>query len=354
VRKEEEYFHFSFEALVTTVLIRGEGVAASCCAQLLVDQAGLRVVVETAFRPKLPAIMLGEVTQRLLEDVFSRRDLLQGLPQIRKRVVLWGESADPLTLPHSAVVVNEQELLDRIHRQVPPVKREDRSDAPTLSADWTIHTARRLPSSAVEHHFGSRMASVAAVKLRPGHDAEVCWVESLEHGWLFLLPTESGDGWLLAAGDAVESLLERSRLVAEQIGECGEVRGQFPAHPRMADPLCEPGWLACGTGAMSFDPLCGDGTGHAAREAILGAAVVRAASEGASVDRLLAHYRTKLLAGFRRHLASCSGFYQSGHRGPWWNSELEELRRGREWCSRQLDGASGFRYRLNGFSLDPL
>ena len=257
---------------MTTVLIRGEGVAASCCAQLLVDQAGLRVVVETAFRPKLPAIMLGEVTQRLLEDVFSCSDLLQGLPQIRKRIVLWGESPEPLTLPHSAVVVNEQELLDRIHRQVPPVKREDRSDAPTLSADWTIHTARRLPSSAVEHHFGSRMAAVAAVKLRPGHDAEVCWVESLEHGWLFLLPSESGHGWLLAAGDAAESLLERSRLVAEQIGECGEVRGQFPAHPRMADPLCEPGWLACGTGAMSFDPLCGDGTGHAAREAILGAA----------------------------------------------------------------------------------
>lgn len=339
---------------MTTVLIRGEGVAASCCARLLVDQAGLRVIVETAVRPKLPAIMLGEVTQRLLEDVFSRRDLLQGLPQIRKRVVLWGESAEPLTLPHSAVVVSEQQLLDRIHRQVPFVQRDVHSDAPTLSAEWTIHTARPLPSSAVEHHFGSRIAAVAAVKLRPGHDAEACWVESLEHGWLFLLPSEPGSGWLLAAGDALESLLGKSRLVAEQIAESGEVRGRFPAHPRMADRLCERGWLACGTGAMSFDPLCGDGTGHAAREAILGAAVVRAASEGADVDRLLAHYRTKLLAGFRRHLESCSSFYQSGHTGPWWTSELEELRCGREWCSRRLEGAAGFQYRLNGFSLEPL
>lgn len=339
---------------MTTILIRGEGVAASCCTQLLVDQPALRVIVGTAVRPKLPAIMLGEVTQRLLEDVFSRRDLLQGLPQVRKRVVLWGETAEALTLPHSAAVISEQDLLDRIHRRLPPVQREDHSDARTHSAEWTIHTARPLPSPAVEHHFGSRMAAVADVKLRPGHDAEACWVESLEHGWLFLLPSEAGYGWLLAAGDAVESLLGKSRLVAGQIGEIGEVRGRFPAHPRMADPLCEPGWLACGTAAMSFDPLCGDGTGHAAREAILGAAVVRAASEGADADRLVAHYRTKLLAGFRRHLESCSGFYQSGHRGPWWTSELEELRRGREWCNRQLDVAARFQYRLNGFSLEPL
>ena len=30
------------------------------------------------------------------------------------------------------------------------------------------------------------------------------------------------------------------------------------------------GWLACGTAAMGFDPICGDGTGYAVREGILG------------------------------------------------------------------------------------
>lgn len=338
---------------MSTVLIRGGGVAAACCAQLL-DQGGVQVIVENAARPELPAIMLGERTQRLLEDVFSRRDLFQGLPQVRKRVVLWGEGPQALALPHSAAVVSERELLDRIHRHVPAVQRERHSNAQTLSAQWTIHAARPLPPSVLEHHFGSRMASVVAVKLRPRHDAESCWVESLENGWLFLLPSGAGNGWLLATGDAAESLLEKSRLVAEQIRESSAAHGRFPAYPRMADPLGAPGWLVCGTGGMSFDPLCGDGTGHAAREAILGAAVVRAASEGADVDQLVAHYRTRLLAGFHRHLEACFSFYQSGHRGPWWTSELEELSRGREWCSRMLAGLAGFRYRLNGFSLEPV
>ena len=54
---------------MTTVLIRGEGIAGSCCARLL-DQAGLQVCVAKVNRPKLPAIMMGEITQKLLMDVF--------------------------------------------------------------------------------------------------------------------------------------------------------------------------------------------------------------------------------------------------------------------------------------------
>ena len=38
--------------------------------------------------------------------------------------------------------------------------------------------------------------------------------------------------------------------------------------------MCGPGWLSCGTAALSFDPICGDGTGHAVREGILAAAVI--------------------------------------------------------------------------------
>ena len=47
--------------------------------------------------------MLGEGTQRLLGDIFERKELFDGLPHIRKRVVSWGVNASPLVIPHSAI-----------------------------------------------------------------------------------------------------------------------------------------------------------------------------------------------------------------------------------------------------------
>src|SRR5581483_3691871 len=125
--------------------------------------------------------------------------------------------------------------------------------------------------------------------------------------------------------------------------------GQFPASPRMADPLGEPGWLACGSAAMAFDPICGDGTGNAVREAILAAAVIRAAARGESEERLLAHYRARLIAAFRRHLELSLAFYRAGDGGAWWDGEIGAMERGIAWC-REREGR--FWYRLNGFELE--
>ena len=102
-------------------------------------------------------------------------------------------------------------------------------------------------------------------------------------------------------------------------------------------------WLACGTAALAFDPLCGDGTGHAIREAILAAAVLRAIQRGANVDELLNHYQARLVAGFKRHLSVCSEFYGSGGLGPWWQAAAESIREGLAWCDHQLNSAGEFR-----------
>jgi hypothetical protein len=322
-------------------------LAGSCCSRLLRD-AGVHVALETLNRPKLPAIMLGDTTQKLLRDVFDREDLFAGFPRIRRRVVLWGSQGEPITLPHSAVVASEKELLDRIQQGLEPsehVKSE--------SLDWTIFASSPLPPSSVEHHFGSRPATASAVSLESQCDAESCWTESLENGWLFLLPVENRTGWLLSVGDSAESLLAKSRLIKKQVGELRPSRGTFPSHPRVAFPLSGRGWLSCGTAALGFDPLCGDGAGNAAREAILGAAAVRAAAIATDdADDIAAHYQARLLGGFKRHLALCFEFYKSGHSGPWWENQLEELQRGLSWCSQQIEGSNGSRFRLNGFTLD--
>jgi hypothetical protein len=273
--------------------------------------------------------MLSAAAQHLISDIFQRDDLFGDLPVIRKRVVAWG--AAPVTLEHSAVVVSEEVLLDRLG-----------TVSGDAQADWTICAGPPLPAATVEHRFGSRVASVVKVEMKG--DADACWIESLEDGWLFL-----NSGWLLAVGASAEALVERSELVQQQIAWLGSDRGEFPASPRIVAPLGGEGWISCGTAAMAFDPLCGDGTAHAVREAILACAVIRAADDAGDFDGLLAHYEGRLTAGFQRHLAQCRQFYSSGGGGAWWKSETQSVDEGLAWCAERSEAA--FRYRLEGLEL---
>ena len=185
-------------------------------------------------------------------------------------------------------------------------------------------------------------------------DQEACWIESLENGWLFLLPGGEGSGWLLSVGDSVESLLPTSRLIKDHVGELRPSRGTFPSHPRVALPLSGPGWLACGTAAVGFDPLCGDGPGSAIREAFLGSAVIRAATESSDSGNVIAHYEARILSSFGRHLAQCFEFYKSGRSGSWWDRQVDDLQAGLSWYSQQRARLDASRYRLTGFRLEPV
>lgn len=310
------------------VSIRGDGIAARCCAHLL-GQAGFRVSFEPGGRPRVPAIMLGDAAQQLIRDIFGQDHLFRDLPRVTKRIVQW--SRDRVELDHSAVVVSEEVLLNRLG-QAP---RQE------IEADWTICAAPPLEAS--EHRFGSRMAAATPVELKAGAQTNACWIESVEDGWLFL-----NSGWLLEAG---ERPVEKSKLVKEQIARFGSTTASFPASPRMVLPLGGSQWIACGSAAMGFDPLCGDGTAHAVREAILASAVIRAVARGQEPGPLLAHYEARLTAGFERHLAQCREYYRSGGSGAWWTAEAESARRGIEWCQRKMDSHGAFRYRLQGLEL---
>jgi hypothetical protein len=270
--------------------------------------------------------MLSDAAQHLIRDIFGRDDLFRGLPRITKRVVAWG--AAPVEMPHSAVVISEEALLAALPS----------SSIEIAKADWTIYAAPPLPAEASEHHFGSRMASTFKVEMK---DTETCWMEAVEDGWLFL-----NSGWLLSVGG--EDLLRKSTLVRNQIDGVSSSAVRFPASPRMVSPLGGDGWIACGSAAMGFDPLCGDGTAHAVREAILASAVIRASANG-DVEGLVAHYEGRLTAGLLRHVGVCRAFYSSGGAGEWWKAELAAVDLGMEWCRGRLVG--DFRYRLEGFEL---
>jgi len=329
---------------VTRIIIRGDGVAAYCCAYLL-SKAGHEVTLEPVDRPRLPAIMLSDHALALIRDIFDRADLFRDAPHIRRRMVAWGPDSTPLALDHSAVVVSEAILLKEL---LPSLTPSDSAPA------WTIFASRPLPAPAEEHPFGSRMASAIAVRLKDASAAETCWIESLENGWLFVIPNAPGSAWLLAVGSTPAALLSESGIIQEQIAEAQTSAGQFPAYPRIVSPLSGDRWLACGTAAMAFDPLCGDGTAHAVREAILASAVIRAVANDGPVDGILAHYQARLTAGFRRHLALCREFYTSSGNGPWWRTELDSIQQGIDWCDTRLKSHGEFRYQLKDFELHAL
>jgi hypothetical protein len=290
--------------------------------------------------------MLSATTQRLLTDIFPGIELFDGLPRISQRVVKWAPGSTPLTLPHSAIVVSEETLLQRMQEALSAHSPE----TSTENKDWRIVSSRPLPETSEELHFGARTGAASPVTLARDCDPETAWVESLPNGWLFLLP-DAARGWLLSVGASATSLLAESTLIASRISSFDNHGQSFPCHPRIANPICGSGWLACGSAALGFDPLCGDGAGHAAREAILACAIVRASMQGGDSAELTAHYRARLLAGFERHLAVCAGFYGSGAGGAWWVEQVNATEEGLNWCRTQLSAFGAFKYRLEGFSL---
>jgi hypothetical protein len=296
--------------------------------------------------------MLSEPAQALIREIFGRKHLFRDLPRIRKRIVAWGRSASPVELDHSAVVVSEELLLNSLG-PAPSNAAAGVDINADVNADigWTVFASMPLPVAAAEHRFGSRIASAMQVELKPEAKPAACWIESIENGWLFLIANAPGSGWLLSVGLRPHELLDQSRLIREQIAGCQPAASHFAASPRIMAPLGEPGWIACGTAAMAFDPLCGDGTAHAVREAILASAVIGAAARGDDPVQLMAHYEARLTAGFRRHLAHCLQYYTSGSGGPWWESEAESVAHGLDWCGRRLSTHTTFRYRLDGFEL---
>jgi hypothetical protein len=332
--------------MTTGVVVRGDGVAAACCVRSLTAHP-LPVSMVMARRPKLSAVLLSESTQSLLMDLFVDRTLFQGLPRISKRVVAWGRDAQPVVLPHSALVIPEQDLLERLWARVPNQPQETQD-----TAAWEIISSRTETGEREEKHFGSRIAFVSEVQLRPAADREACWAESLDAGWLFLFPVHGASACLISVGEPAPALLAQSRLIAPQVETPINQAAQFAAYPRVLSELCGSGWLACGTAAMAFDPLCGEGVANAVREAILASAVVRAAAQGGNANDLLAHYNSRLMRGFLRHLQVCQHFYMTGGTGPFWTAELQLLQQGIEWLSQRLSVQE--RYRLVGFELLPI
>jgi hypothetical protein len=328
------------------VHIEGDGVAAACCAQLWTE-SGQAFTSSRVVRPKLGAVLLSRQTVALLAEIFPSVDLVSVGHPIQKRVVAWGPAAEPITLPHSALVISETDLLGRLWAQV-------RVPVQPPAGEWKFLSSGA--SGLQQRAFGTRVASVVRAVFHREVDQSACWIESLDSGWLFLLPRGVNESaTLIAVGETPGELLGHSRVIAGLIRSLEGPLAEFAAYPRIADPVCGQGWLACGAAAIGFDPLCGEGTGNAARQAYLATAIIAAIRKGEPVDDLLAHYASRQMHGFLRHLQICLGFYQGGGSGAFWRSEAALLQQGIEWAGRVLHKhAKPPIYRLVGRQLEAI
>jgi len=321
-----------------TIALRGEGVAAACCAALL-TRAGLALAIDRVSRPPPPVVMLGDQALALVRDVLDRPTLWSDAARIDRRVVAWGRS-DPVALPHAATILSGQAIEAAMGEFLVPV-------AAPSPPDFTIHAAPPFPFGEFRR-FGTREATARAVGIHQSDDRSACWIESVADGWLFLIPEGEGQGWLLSVGDGGEALLAESRLIAPRITPLDGPGTRFQTSPGLLCPPRIDRALACGSGALSFDPLCGDGTSQAAREAILASAVAIGIAEGGDAEALQAHYEAMLTAAMRRHLLMCMDFYRSGGDSPWWQDQLAGLIEGHAWCTERLGRMPEPRFLLKG------
>ncbi|AHE54783.1 hypothetical protein [Sphingomonas sanxanigenens] len=319
------------------VMIRGGGVAAACCAHLL-GLNRIAVTMAPADPAPAPVVMLSDMALGLIRDVFAAPDLFAGLPRITRRIVAWG-GGDPVAMPHAATIVAGAAALL-------PVTETGGA----ATTDLTIHAAAPLPGGETRR-FGARGATAAPVALRDPADASDCWIESVESGWLFLIPAGTGQAWLLSVGADMEAALRQSRHVARRVRLAEAPRQSFDPSPRIACPPSGADWIGCGTAAIAFDPICGDGTAQAVREAILVSAILAAIGDGGDAQALRAHHDAMLLATMRRHLQLCAPFYRTGGQGDWWRAAHDALAEGHDWCTTRLAHAPEPRYMLQGYRL---
>lgn len=215
-----------------SLAVRGDRIAASCCFRLLA-RAGLSATWNRNRRARIPALMLSESSQRLLADIWEH--VIATRPHASGRM----GPACPAALSRSCGCGGFRGgILARLHQDLRPA-----TDPASCPAEWTLLASGPLPEFVEDLQFGSRIATASSAKLKAGAPAEACWIESVDEGWLFLVPGGES-AWLFSIGSPAADLLPKSRLIANQIASVLEAESEFPSYPASPTPSVPPGgWL---------------------------------------------------------------------------------------------------------------
>ena len=281
-------------------------------------------------------VLLSEATARLLAALWGDPLLLAGTHPIRERAVSWGAAPDVDVLPAPGIAIDVDDLIQRLAEGLClPLGAADAAS----DAAWIVDTRPGSigPSDADPpmHAFGGRHAWISQVELRTDSRHDLCVMESVADGWAFLLPT--GGGFASLQFVSIPSCVPPSspaevgaatRVIRDAIGKFGAWSDPIPCMPRVRLPPARAGRLAVGEGALAFDPISGDGVGHALRGVVLAATTLHEIVSGEEIAECLNDYANTLRRAMVQHIQTCIGLYRDASLAAAWQEEIGAMEAG--------------------------
>ncbi|HKR21998.1 MAG TPA: hypothetical protein VJS17_05345 [Pyrinomonadaceae bacterium] len=314
--------------------------------------------------------MLNAVTIQLIHDIFGDVNyVLRGAHPVNRHYINWGDNRPGEFTPSSGFTLTADVLSTRLFDLLRWDSRliiDGESDAES-KFDWDVYAAntRRIGNTDISsRRFGQRYAISFDVTLRDDVDCTTSFIEATPRGWLFLAPLGQGRAVLQAVvPDEPRNFIATTRTLLASTKEIKRNVEEFKLAHRPFAIDCAPeklsrmhgaNWLATGTAACSYDPLCGDGTGYAIRAAILAAAVLEGIDRGTTREGLLTYYKLRISYAFYTHLRSCVSLYSTASYADIWRGELDNMEEGISALEKELSRMTTNHYRLHEFELLPM
>ena len=323
-----------------------------------------------------PSLVLNDVGETLLWELFGDLDFEQLAQRLTYRWVRWGQETDSEQVYQPAWVIPYSVLLNQILQseimQSVSIADSRQMTLQQLSNDyaWTVYGSQQQAALTMAETLdifpgGQRVMITAEIPHESLTLRDSCYIESLPNGWLFYAPLDGDSGILQAClpklpinpRRALLDCLYYSQLISPLVNHLDQVRC-FPAAPCLQLPLYGSRWLMVGNPAVKLDPISGEGTPFALRTGILAAAVIDGILQNSTTaDALLNHYQTRLTHSFLSHLQGCSKYYQPvlGNHELWQGEINQMINTGQNLSSRLKQQTNlNLNYQLIGLKLQEL
>jgi hypothetical protein len=304
-------------------------MTALTCARLLGVQ-GWQVQREQGGEARPVHLLLGQATANLVAALWSDPTLFRGAHRIRERAVCWNRKNGMEAVAAPGLVIAADELVRRLASRL-TTESNGQDPAPF----WIVHA--RAPQTGefppALREIGRRQAWIAPAMLAPRAHRDRCLMESVERGWLFLLPVSAERADLQYVSlpshpppPAPEFVIEKTTMIRHALSDIAPWRSPIACMPKVHLTPAQSGALAVGEGALAFDPISGDGVGHALRSVVLAATTLDAIAKGQPADECLSEYAATLHRAMAHHLKICLGLYNDAMHDPGWRAEIAAMR----------------------------
>lgn len=329
----------------------GAGLVGLTCAKMLLDCGWSVRLIRTGQSHSRP-IALSEPTAQIFHAIWGcALPSICPVHSLTVRRVAWSEGDTGQDVDVSVFSIDIADLCEGLEARLGGrIACEDVQDSPDPSVGkFAIDARGATPPDVCRMTTGQRVMHLwRNVPAEPGLTG-VSEILSGPGFWIYLLPTGSSQMSVQIATPGgppdIAGLAERlASAPARSLGGCLartiEDLTDVPfatasIAPRLGLQMRDAAHLPVGDRALSFDPICGDGTGQGLRTGILGVAALNALVDGHATHDILRHVRSRHLFTFTSHLKHCLRYYRTIAHPEYWSEDIVDAQNG-------LNRARGF------------